>query len=179
MSRVGYHAAMQFDGTPGQPTPIDAALLMMRFLYAALLISVGVYLVVVHFIVRSESSGQLSATDPLYLGLAGAAGVVGLAAPFVRRVLMPPRQAASTLNAPKPTHLSPKGFGRSFAAYIVGWAMCEMVTVLGVVMAFLAGSASVFYPFAGGAVLMFVFLAPRRSELEEVARAEAPDPDGG
>lgn len=158
----------EMDGTPGQPTPIGAALLMMRLLYAALLASVAIYVVIVHVIPFTAAE----APDPtMTLGLAIVAGVLGLSAPVLRRVLMPPR-APDRPGAATPTHIDPKRFARTFAAHIVGWALCEAVVVIGLVMAFLSREASTIYPFAGGAVLMFLFLAPRRSELEAVARAD-------
>lgn len=158
----------EMDGTPGQPTPIGAALLMMRLLYAALLGSVAIYVVIVNLIPFSEPSTPESS---MVLGLAVAAGVLGLAAPLLRKMLMPPR-APHRPGAPTPTHIDPKRFARTFAAHLVGWALCEAVVVIGLVLAFLTRDASTLYPFAGGAVLMFLFLAPRRSELEAVARAE-------
>lgn len=158
----------QMDGTPGQPTPMDAALLMMRLLYAALLGSVAVYVVIANVIRFGEGPPpETSAT----LGLAVAGGVIGLCAPLLRRLLMPARAPARPSDPP-PTHISPKGFARTFTAHIVGWGLCEGVVVVGLVMAFLTHDAHTLYPFAGGAVLMFLFLAPRRAELEAVARAE-------
>lgn len=160
---------MQLDGTPAQPTPIDAALLMMRILFGALVMSVAVYLVIIHVIAR----GDPRPLDPtMSMGLAGAAVVLGVLAPFARRVLMP-RRVAGPPGAPAPRTLSPGGFGRAFAAHVVGWALCEAVAVMGVVLAFIGRDPAAFYPFAAGSVLLFLFLAPRRGELEAVARAEA------
>lgn len=156
----------EMDGTPGRPTPIDAALLMMRFLYAALLLSVAVYAVVVHVITFPAGA---PVDDGLRLALAAAAAGVGLGAPFARKLLMPARD----FGASSPTHISPGGFARAFTAHIVAWALCEAVCVIGVVMVFLTRDRTALYPFAAGAVLMFLFLAPRRAELEAVARAEA------
>jgi len=68
------------DGTPGQPTPIDAALLMMRLLYAALLASVAVYVVVANVIPFSEGPPPDEAMT-LGLAVAGAAFGNGLGAP--------------------------------------------------------------------------------------------------
>lgn len=170
---------MQMDGTPGQPTPIDAALLMMRILFAALVASVVVYFVIIHVIARGEVQPVEQA---LAIGLAGIAVALGLLAPFLRRLLMPRKEAARPGSA-TPSTISPGGFGRTFAAHIVGWALCEAVAVMGVVLAFLSRDPSTFYPFAAGAVLLFLFLAPRRAEIEAVARAEtakaaAADPSG-
>lgn len=165
-------AMSDMDGTPGRPTPIDAALLMMRLLYAALLVSVGVYVVVVHVITLPASpETRPPPDDMLRLTLAGVAAVLGLGAPFVRRLLMPAR--ALTPAAPAPTHLAPRAFARVFTAHIVAWAMCEAVTVIGVVLFFLTRDPAALYPFAAGTVLLFVVLAPRRGELEAVAQAEA------
>lgn len=158
----------EMDGTPGQPTPIGAALLLMRLLYAALLASVVIYVVIVHII---PFTPVLAPDRTMTLALAIVAGVLGLAAPVLRRVLMPPREP-DRLGTSTPTHIHPKRFARTFAAHIVGWALCEAVVVIGLAMAFMTREASTIYPFAGGAVLMFLFLAPRRSELEAVARAE-------
>ena len=165
----------EMDGTPGRPTPIDAALLMMRFLYAALLVSVGVYVVVVHVIpMPAGPETRPPPDDMLRLMLAGVAAVLGLGAPFARRLLMPARAPVSVAGAaPTPTHISPGGFARAFTAHIVAWAMCEAVTVIGVVLFFLTRDPTVLYPFAAAAVLLVLVLAPRRSELEAVARAEA------
>lgn len=166
-------AMSDMDGTPGRPTPIDAALLMMRLLYAALLVSVGVYVVVVHVITLPASPGvRPPPDDMLRLGLAGVAAVLGLAAPFVRRLLMPAR-ARTPVAAPAPTHLAPRAFARVFTAHIVAWAMCEAVTVIGVVLFFLTRDPAALYPFAAGTVLLFVVLAPRRGVLEAVAHAGA------
>jgi len=159
---------MQMDGTPGQPTPIDAALLMMRLLFAGLMGSVAIYFVIMHIIARGE---PVEVEQTLSIGLAGAAVVLGLLAPVARRLLMP-RKAHGPPGRSAPTTLSPGGFGRTFAAHVVAWALCEAVAVMGVVLAFVGRDPTVFYPFAAGSVLLFLFLAPRRSELEAVARAE-------
>jgi len=157
---------MTLDGTPGQPTPIDAALLMMRLLYGALIGSVVIYLVFVHMVAR-RSGTEIDAS--INLGLATTAAVCGLLAPLVRRMIMPARVRGTTpVDA-----ISPRGFGRVFSAHIVGWGLCEAVAIIGTVLAFLSGDPSTMYPFAGGAVLLFFFLAPRRVDLEAVARAEA------
>lgn len=160
---------MQMDGTPGQPTPIDAALLMMRVLFAALVASVLIYAVVVQIIVRGE---PVALEPALSMGLAGAAVALGLLAPLARRVLMPARAPERPGPDGPPTTVSPKGFGRAFAAHLVAWAMTEAVCVMGVVLAFFGRDPSALYPFAAGAVLLFLFLAPRRADLEAVARAE-------
>ena len=55
----------------------------------------------------------------------------------------------------------------------MSWGLCESAAVMGVVLSFLGRDPSTMYPFAAGALLLFVFLAPRRSELEAVARAES------
>ncbi len=162
---------MQMDGTPGQPTPIDAALLMMRLLFAGLVTSVIVYVVIIHVVVQGEPA---EVEQPLAMSLAGAAVFFGLLAPIARRMLMPERAPDRPGAGPPPGVISPRGFGRAFAAHIVSWALCESVAIMGVVLAFLGRDPEVLYPFAAGAVLMFVFLAPRRSELEAVARAEGP-----
>lgn len=155
----------EMDGTPGRPTPIDAALLMMRFLFAALLLSVAVYAVVVH-VINLPAGGPIDASLRLTLALVAAG--LGLGAPFARKLLTPARD----FGAGAPTHISPGGFARTFTAHIVAWALCEAVCVIGVVMVFLTREREALYPFAAGAVLMFLFLVPRRAELEAVARAE-------
>lgn len=164
-----YGVTMQMDGTPGQPTPIDAALLMMRMLFAALMGSVVIYVVIIHIIARGEPT---EVEQTLSIGLAGAAVALGLLAPFARRLLMP-RKDPGRPEEPAPSTLSPRGFGRTFAAHVVAWMMCEAVAVMGVVLAFAGREPSAIFPFAGGAVLLFLFLAPRRAELEAVARAES------
>ncbi|MCA9538206.1 MAG: hypothetical protein KC620_04930 [Myxococcales bacterium] len=168
---------MPLDGTPGQPTPIDAALLPLRLVHAAMVFSVLVYAVVVHFAIREQGETPVDGPD-LMLPLAFAALVAGLAAPVMRRVLMPPRRPPTSLREPPPTHVPPRHFARAFTAWIVSWAACEAVTVLGLVLAFLLRRPSAFYPFAAGALLLFAFLAPRRADLEAVARAAAPAEDG-
>ncbi len=166
---------MQMDGTPGQPTPIDAALLMMRMLFAGLVGSVVVYVVIVHLIARGEA---VAVDQTLAISLAGAAVALGLLAPFARRLLMP-RKDHGRPGQPAPSTLSPRGFGRTFAAHVVAWMMCEAVAVMGVVLAFVGRDPSAIFPFAAGAVLLFLFLAPRRAELEAVARAESGDAAAG
>ncbi len=152
------------------PDAIDKRLITLRILHLAMLASVAIYELVVH-VAAPPPSEVLPA---LRYAFAAAAVVTAIAVIGVRRVVMPPREQASPYHAAAPVPPpSAEVFQRAFTGYILCWGLSESVAIYGLVLSFLGGTPAAMHPYAAAAVLLLLTTAPRKDDLEAMARAEA------
>lgn len=149
-----------------------SALLTLRILHAAMMVSIGIYGMVLLMVTRAGPAGdpvpaaeiELRAPrgeppgDVLTLALAAVAAVTILAVFFIRARWA--RAKTSRLEY--------------FTLCILLWALAESIAVYGLVLGFLHHDLMPFVPFAAVSLLVMVFLAPRKSHLARVGSSDAP-----
>lgn len=148
---------------------VRGVLTTLRLVYVVLLSSVLLYLAVAMFAV--EPDNPPAGSTGLLVPLAALAALVGVATPFVRRALLPPLAT----QGPAPAEMPSRTSQRLMIAAIVGWALSESVALFGLVLAFTTRNVAVMPPFVAGSLLLFAAFAPRRSLVEDAARAAAAD----
>ncbi len=152
---------------------VEPKLRMLRILFVAMLLSIGIYSVIATVIVRTRDPAfpipqpELAAaplSQPLFFALAGMALVLLAATPLARMKLMPPRSyghgGGSVSGA----------LQRLFVAEIVSWALCEVIAVFGLVLTMLSYEPTFTYAFGAVAAVAMLAYAPSRKLVDDVVR---------
>ena len=149
-----------------------SALLTLRILHAAMIVSIGLYAMLLLMVTRAGPAGdpvpeaeiELRAPrgqppDDLFtLALAAVAAVTIVAVFFIRARWL--RAKTSRLEY--------------FTLCILLWALTESIAVYGLVLGFLHHGLLPFVPFGAVSLLVMVILAPRKSHLARVGTSDAP-----
>jgi hypothetical protein len=154
---------------------IDRHLKLSRILFAALLMSLGIYAVIAYVIVTQRSPDtpipqpQLATepfAQPLVLGLGVAALVILALTPLLRAKLLPARAFGDS--APRSVD---DALNKLRAAEIVTWALCESIAVFGLILTMLSYEPRFTYVAAGVAALAMLAYAPNHKLVMLVVRA--------
>jgi hypothetical protein len=122
-------------------------------LWAALLVSVACHAAVPLLIPLAAPAAPPPPLQGLFTAVALACGVAALAARWLGLV----RPAARGALDPA----SPEGAQRATAMLIVGWALAEIPSILGLVLALTTGEPRAGWPLAALSFLLLVALYPR------------------
>lgn len=158
---------------------LDATLRVSRILWAALLASMAIYVVIANVIVNNQAPGArvpmpelatAPTSHPLFLGLV-VMGVLELSiGVFLRGRFMPARRRTDT----SPRNLA-QALQRLRVAEIIGWAFCEAVAINGLILTMLSYEPAFSLGFTAVAALGMLALAPSRRLLDDVVRAASGD----
>lgn len=149
-----------------------SALLTLRIVHAAMMMSLAVYGMVLLMVTRAGPAGEpVPAAEvelraprgeppgPVFTIALAAVAAVTIAGIFFIRARWR-RSRTSRLEY--------------FTLCILLWALAESIAVYGLVLGFLHHALLPFVPFAAVSLLVMVILAPRRSHLSRVAGSDAP-----
>lgn len=140
---------------------------MLWIIWGGLLASVGLYGVVAHTITISDPSTTGSTARILTYGLAAASlGSIAFAY-WIRKAMFFDKED-------DPDFEGAQRAQTLFTTSIVTWALCESVAIYGLVLRVITGNITLFYPFAGVAVALFILFRPRPDE-----RLTGPDAESG
>jgi F0F1-type ATP synthase membrane subunit c/vacuolar-type H+-ATPase subunit K len=140
----------------------------IRIIWIAIMASLGVMLIVAH--AAGDQVGQNpEAMTMLRYPLMLAAVLILLAVPMIRRFLLKAgAQAAKATDNPseKFSILA----ARYSSAVIATLALCESVTIFGLVLYFLGGDMPTFYIFLAASIVGMYAYRPRREALEDLVK---------
>ena len=155
---------------PEDRRALEAGLKKATFIWAAILVSLGVYVFVAHFLNQQRAELVVHMPDDTYQLLRYALSGIGLAglaaARFLRGLII--RRAAESGEA---------GHEAALAAYaravIVSLALAEILGPFGLVLFLLSGDFTVLYVFVAFSVAGMVVYRPQFEELAGLAEAMA------
>lgn len=152
---------------------VEPRLRVLRILYVAMLLSIGLYAVVATIVVRTRDPAfpipqpELATaplSQPLFFALAGLALVLLAATPLARMKLMPPRSFGHGSSS------VPAALQRLLVAELVSWVLCEVIAVFGLVLTMLSYEPTFTYAFGGVAAFAMLAYAPSRKLVDDVVR---------
>ncbi len=157
------------------PSSYAQRMITFRILYAALIGALGIYGVVAW---QNTHRGEpIRPLDPTFLyAIVGFAFFQMVTIPFLRRLRMPPLKAPTSLSDDPPIDgaAAEAAIAKLFTANIVTWAMCESIAIFGLVLCFISLDFRYYPPFAGVALLNFLFYRPSLDDLQAAVRATRP-----
>jgi len=143
----------------------------IRIIYLALIASLGLYGFVAY-----ENASRMAphALEPTFLyALIGVAAMEMVGIVFLRRMMLPPMQAARSLDDRVALEgvAASSAVGKYFTTSIISWALCESIAIYGLVLVFLSGDFRYYAPFAGVSLLNFLFYRPSIDDLQAAVRS--------
>ena len=146
----------------GDTEVLAKGLMQARVVWAAMLVSLAVYVFVGHVVVQGprprNPEGLELFRNILALVSAGSLIMAGV----IRRALLGRRRPE-----PLPARAA---VTRYLSATVATLALCESVGIYGLVLLFLSGDWTSLYFFTGASALAMIWFRPRGEELEELAR---------
>jgi hypothetical protein len=131
---------------------VNAALRVLRIIWAAMLFSIVVY----GFIGYGAPKREQPAPTIFYCLMIISVACVGSVSFFRRKFVLP---SDSTL-ATQPEN--PSALGRWRAGYIFMWALCEAIVLYGLVLRLIGFAFVQVLPFLVGGFVLMLFFPPRR-----------------
>ncbi|HUH03901.1 MAG TPA: hypothetical protein VML75_18020 [Kofleriaceae bacterium] len=166
---------------PSTTSPTRALLapsmLTLRILHAALVASLGIYVVVGKLAFGEPEPGApapptFESMQLIFWMLAAIGGSMFIAIPLIRARLMPPR-ARLRPNADPITEVTrPAGAAikRYLNASLMTWALCESIAIYGLALMFMMRDVWPYPIFAVPAAALMIYYRPTPAELEAVVR---------
>ncbi len=157
-------------------------MMVIRLTWAAMLLSLGVYLYVCHATAAQRPARNAADVLPaMTTALFAAAAVVLIAIRPVRRYLLAPdgpvpRQSPRRIARGAPSH---PAAARYLAATVVSLALAETIGVFGMVLFFLGADFRTLYLFVAVSAAAMLHYRPKIEELESVAAAMKAGPAAG
>ncbi len=150
-------------GPPGQ-----SPLLSLQIVWAALLLSLGMYVVLSFVLAKSRAAGELPAPLPVMQLAFGLISLSSLAVAFVlsRKLFQQAigKEDPANLTIDKLTRLA-------FTPWIIRMAMTESVGILGFLLSFLTGEPSSGMPFLAISALVMLTHLPNEKALRNAAQS--------
>ena len=154
---------------------IDKGMKTLWFVWAAMLVSLLMYVFICHqpgvgFKSVEGSDFPIGLLRNIFFGAGAAAWLMTY---FMRRSMLSVRAGISK---PKPVERmvrwnAPPFFARYAAAVIVSLGLAESIGIYGFVLFLLGGGFKTLYTFIGISALAMVFYRPKREEMERLAMA--------
>ncbi|MFH1351726.1 MAG: hypothetical protein ABII26_12455 [Pseudomonadota bacterium] len=141
----------------------------LRIIWAAMIGSLGIYLIIVHFIGKEIQFGEMpkATYDMMRYALMGLGVVILFLAQYVRKLILKGGLGTTTSNSISPAHGS--ALGRYTAAVIISLAMSESVGIFGLLLFFLGRDFQTFYLFLAFSAIAMVVYRPKMEELESLS----------
>jgi F0F1-type ATP synthase membrane subunit c/vacuolar-type H+-ATPase subunit K len=131
---------------------------ILTILWLAFLTAVGLYAVVLFFILSSNEAAPAQTAEALRQAFLTVGAVLAVACLWWRRRFASPAAAPAV---PRPTDVSEKNtMGETIRRCVVAWAMADAIAVLGLVLAILSREVDDFLPFAAAAVVVLYLNRP-------------------
>jgi hypothetical protein len=133
---------------------MNSSLRQLRTIWMALLASIAIYfLVALHAPARSEG------TPVMLFALAATSFALAVVVFVIRRKMLAATEALAASHPDDKVALS-----RWRTAYIIVWALCEMIAMYGLVLRYLGFSIFQAAPFFASGFLLILLQGPRRPE---------------
>jgi len=147
-----------------------------RMIWIAIILSLGVYLVVAHFVAKDIPLPMMpkSVQETLRFAFMGVGAALLILAHPVRKFLLGKNFVPPSPGGGLGSNMDP-ALSKYFPALLLALAMCEGVGILGLVLFFLSGDLQTLYLFMAFAGLGMYFQRPRMEELKEVMRSRGLD----
>ncbi|MBN1831853.1 MAG: hypothetical protein JW896_07055 [Deltaproteobacteria bacterium] len=158
-----------------QKGTIDKMLLVMWIIWAAMMGSLVIYIVICNLF-GNQIRQPVGPDFPLALLrniFFGVSIVALIAAHFIRKFILSKR--SDTSGSVSPFQPSPQGqvniYGKYLSAMIISLALCESIGVYGLALFFLGSSFQTLYSFLLVSAVGMFYYRPKREEIEALSRA--------
>jgi len=155
-----------------EPSSYAQRMITFRLIYLGLLAALGIYGLIAW---QTAQRGEpIHPVEPIFLyALCGVVVAEMVAIRVLRRMLLPAMKAPTSLSDDPPieSHAAEGAVAKLFTANIITWAMCESMAIYGLVLVFMSFDFRYFPPFAGVALLNFLFYRPSMDDLQAAVRA--------
>jgi hypothetical protein len=160
---------------PKEKEVLAKAMRINRVIWAAMLSSIGIYILVAHLtegkIRIAEGAGEVFGLLKTVLLVLGIGELVLI--PLIRRLMLRP-SFVSPVQGASTAPLTPQSYpaaAKYSAVLIVSLAIAETVAIYGLVLFFLSGDFSTLYLFAALGAAGMLVSRPKMDELEQLALA--------
>ena len=136
---------------------MDARLRILRIVHAAMLLAAVVYVFLAEYLRRQRPVEPLNQTA--YLAIALVAAAIAVASFLVRRSLID-----RSFDEPPSQGNSSAAVFRWFGGYVVVFAMCEAIVLLGFILRFMGANLSEAALLYAVGILLFLLFSPRKPE---------------
>jgi F0F1-type ATP synthase membrane subunit c/vacuolar-type H+-ATPase subunit K len=173
----------------GRGTTIDVsqALMVPRILFAAMVASVGVYILVGYHMIHVsgfEPAGRGAGLKLIMIAMGAGTVLLSFALPRLIGRLPGPADVAGVEGSYAPradtplgdagAHVDPMVAGKFLTRTIIALALCEATAIFGLVIVFLTGELTIAFGMAGVSLLAMALHFPRRQALLDLQAASNP-----
>ena len=156
--------------TPAEKEVIDKGMIVMWFIWSAILLSLFMYVLICHFVgdqVRQHSHPTVS-LDLLRNILYAVSAAELVISFFLRKLALTVRSSASrqagTGGLPPATQTT--AVGKYTVSMIIALALSEAIGIYGLILYFIGDTFQTLYTFIGIAVIAVIFYRPKREDVE-------------
>ncbi len=160
---------------------LDQGIRLIRIVWAAMLLSLGVYLYVCHSVAGRlpvRDSGEFLPT--LRTVLVAVVAVELIIIPRLRRIMLRPgaraRRRELWRTGPQPRVATNPAVAQYMAATVVSLALAESIGIYGMVLFFLGSDLRELYLFVAVSAATMIHFRPKAEELQGLAAAMKPAP---
>ncbi|UCG78464.1 MAG: hypothetical protein JSV21_01110 [Nitrospirota bacterium] len=160
--------------TPGERQTLETSMKVNNVIWAAMLASLGVYVILVNAMEPPES-GTVDVGDSLPVityALMAVSVIIAVLSRYIKKIMLGSPSKPSLLSGATGAGANKdmSMVAKYSSTLMVSLAMAESIGVFGLVLYFMGATRDVFYLFIAASALLIITYKPKMSELEDLVK---------